>query len=84
MTTLKFIKLEANYKYAIEIDFNDTINSIKNDYNGDIDDWWENRYLDEEMELISDNGSYDENIEFFIEDESGNNHDIHDFLSKYL
>ena len=84
MKKIRFIRLEANYKYAVETEFINTINSIKNDYGGDIDEWWENRCLDEEMDLISDNGSYDENIMFYIEDESGKHHDINDFLSKFI
>ena len=52
-------------------------------YDSNIDDWWENAYLDEEMDLISDNGIYDENLNFFIE-YAGEFHDINEFLSARL
>ena len=31
--------------------------------------------------LISDNGSYDENIMYYVEDENGKFHDIFDYLN---
>ena len=43
---------------------------IEESFNGDVEEWWENSYLDEEMDLISDNGSYDENIMYYVEDEN--------------
>ena len=59
------------------------VSSIKNDFKGDVDAWWENAYLDEEMELISDNGHYGENYEFFIE-EDGKLFDVHEYLTGKL
>jgi hypothetical protein len=83
MSKVLFISLEGMYKKGVEKDLNEVLTTIKNDYDSNIDDWWENAYLDEEMDLISDNGSYDENLNFFIEHD-GKFHDINEFLSAKL
>ncbi len=83
MEKVLFVSLEGIYKKGVEKDLNEILTTIKNDYASNIDDWWENAYLDEEMDLISDNGSYDENLNFFI-DYEGKFHDINEFLSARL
>ena len=83
MSNILFVSLEGIYKKGVEKDLNEILTTIKNDYASNIDDWWENAYLDEEMDLISDNGIYDENLNFFIEHE-GKFHDINEFLSARL
>ena len=80
MSKVLFVSLEGVYKKGVGKDLNEILTTIKNDYDSNIDDWWENTYLDEEMDLISDNGIYDENLNFFIEC-AGKFHDINEFLS---
>jgi len=80
---IQFISLEGCLKKGVEKDLETIVSSIKNDFNGDVDAWWENAYLDEEMELISDNGNYGENYEFFIE-EDGKLFDVHEYLTGKL
>ena len=62
------------------IDLLSTSNSVEFD---DVEEWWENSYLYEEMDLLSDNGSYDENIMYYVEDENGKFHDIFDYLNTF-
>ena len=94
MSNVLFVSLEGIYKKGVEKDLNEILTTIKNDYHSNIDEWWENAYLDEEMDLISDNFSfdkncfpssffYDENLNFFIEHE-GKFHYINEFLSAKL
>ena len=78
---VKFIKTEGIYKYELEMPLNMVLMVIEESFNGDVEEWWENSYLDEEMDLISDNGSYDENIMYYVEDENGKFHDIFDYLN---
>lgn len=84
MEKIKFIKTEGIYKHGIEIQVKDVILAINSDFNGDVEEWWENSYLYEEMDLISDNGSYDENIMYYVEDENGKFHDIFDYLNTLI
>ena len=94
MSNVLFVSLEGIYKKGVEKDLNEILTTIKNDYHSNIDEWWENAYLDEEMDLISDNFSfdkncfpssflYDENLNFFIEHER-KFHYINEFLSARL
>ena len=83
MSKVFFISLEGVYKKGVEKDLNEILTTIKNDYNSNIDEWWENAYLDEEMDLISDNGNYDENLNYFIESK-GKFHDINEFIAARL
>ena len=62
MSKVFFISLECVYKKGVEKDLNEILTIIKNDYNSNIDEWWKKAYLDEEMDLISTNGNYDENL----------------------
>ena len=80
---IQFISLEGCYKKGVEKELESVVSSIKNDFNGDVDAWWENAYLDEEMDLISDNGNFGENLEFFIE-EGGKHFDVHEYLKGQL
>ena len=59
MNKIKFIKTEGIYKYELEMPLNMVLMVIEESFNGDVEEWWENSYLDEEMDLISDNGRYD-------------------------
>ena len=55
MSNVLFVSLEGIYKKGVEKDLNEILTTIKNDYDSNIDNWWENAYLDEEMDLIADN-----------------------------
>ena len=84
MKKIKFIKTEGIYKYGLEMPLNIVLMAIEESFNGDVEEWWENSYLYEEMDLISDNGSYDENIMYYVEDENGKFHDIFDYINTLI
>ena len=74
-----FVSLEGNIKKGVEKDIDKIISIIKNDFDSDIDEWWEDACLDEEMDIISDNGNYGQELDFFIEHE-GKLHDMDEFI----
>ena len=51
MKKIKFIKTEGIYKHGLEMPLNMVLMVIKESFNGDVEEWWENSYLYEEMDL---------------------------------
>tara|TARA_B110000285_G_C14600130_1_gene370283 strand:+ start:166 stop:417 length:252 start_codon:yes stop_codon:yes gene_type:complete len=83
MEKILFISTEGSYKKGVEKELSEILSSIKNEYNSNVDDWWNSAYLDEEMDLLEDGGAYDEELNYFIEI-NGEFHDIHEFLASKL
>lgn len=76
---------EGNVKKGIEIDLESVLNKIRNEHEGNIDSWWENEFMDIQMDMdIIDEGNYSENLEFFIEDEKGISHNLFEFLESQI
>lgn len=76
---------EANVKKGMEIDLESVLNKIRNEYEGNIDSWWEGEFMDLQMDMdIIDEGNYSENLEFFIEDEKGISHNAFEFLESQI
>ena len=89
-----FVRIEGTCKSGVEKDLNEILTTIKNDYDSNIDDWWDNAYLTDEMDLISDNCRYGnfyfppsfvlgENAHCLIEDE-GKCFYINEYLSSRI
>lgn len=83
MTNVLFVSTEGQYKHGVEKNLDELLALIKSDFNSNVDDWWDNSDLNEEMELLEDFGNYDENLNYFIEVE-GVLHDMFDYLTDRL
>lgn len=76
---------EGNIKKGMEIDLESVLNKIRNEYEGNIDSWWDSDFMDLQMDMdIIDEGNYSENLEFFIEDEKGISHNAFEFLKSQI
>jgi hypothetical protein len=72
---------EGTIKKGMELNLEELLSSIKTEFNGSVDDFWDNRFMDLQLDMeIIGAGEYSENIEYFIEDENGNSHDAFEFL----
>jgi len=72
---------EGTIKKGMELNLEKLLNTIKTEFNGNVDDWWDNLFIDLQMDMeIIEEGEYSENLEFFIEDENGNSHNAFEFL----
>ena len=72
---------EGTIKKGMELNLEKLLITIKTEFNGSVDDWWDNLFMDLQMDMeIIEQGAYSENIEFFIEDENGNSYNAFEFL----
>lgn len=72
---------EGTIKKGMELNLEKLLITIKTEFNGSVDDWWDNLFMDLQMDMeIIEQGEYSENIEFFIEDENGNSYNAFEFL----
>lgn len=63
---------EGTIKKGMELNIVDLINNIKTKHGGSVESWWDNEFIDLQMDMeIIEEGQYGENLEFFIQDESG-------------
>lgn len=76
---------EGSIKKGAEFNLEELLNIIKTEFNGSIDDWWNNRFIDIHMDMeIIEEGEYSENLEFFIQDEFGKSHNPFEFLESQI
>ena len=76
---------EGTVKKGMEIELDSVLNKIRNDYSGNIENWWDDEFMDMHMDMdIIEEGIFSENIEFFIEDEKGISHNAIVFLESHI
>jgi hypothetical protein len=76
---------EGTVKKGMEINLENVLNKIRNDYGGNIESWWDTEFLDLQMDMeIIEEGNYSENLEFFIEDEMGVSHNAYEYLESHI
>jgi len=77
---------EGSVKKGMELNLADLINNIKTNHGGSVDAWWDNEFIDLQMDMeIIEEGEYGENLEFFIQDEHGDvHHDPFGYLSQII
>lgn len=77
---------EGTVKKGITFNLTDLINTIKTDHSGSVDSWWDNVFYDLQLDMeIIEEGEYGENLEFFIQDESGAvHHDPFEYLTQMI
>ena len=77
---------EASVKKGMELNLSDLIHNIKTNHGGSVDAWWDNEFIDLQMDMeIIEEGEYGENLEFFIQDENGSvHHDAFEYLSQQV
>lgn len=76
---------EGTVKKGMEIDLDSVLDKIRNDYSGNIENWWYDEFMDMHMDMdIIEEGFFTENIEFFIEDEKGISHNAIEFLESHI
>lgn len=63
---------EGSVKKAIKLNLADLIHNIKTNHGGSVDAWWDNEFIDLQMDMeLIEEGEYGENLEFYIQDENG-------------
>jgi hypothetical protein len=63
---------EGSVKKGMKLNLADLIHNIKTNHGGSVDAWWDNEFIDLQMDMeIIEEGEYGENLEFFIQDENG-------------
>jgi hypothetical protein len=76
---------EGTVKKGMEINLENVLNKIRNDYGGNIESWWYTEFLDLQLDMeIIEEGNYSENSEFFIEDEMGVSHNAYEYLESHI
>ena len=79
------VSTEGTVKKGMEINLENVLNKIRNDYGGNIESWWDTEFLDLQMDMeIIEEGNYSENLEFFIEDEMGVSHNAYEYLESNI
>lgn len=77
---------EGSVKKGTNLNLADLINNIKTNHGGSVGAWWDNEFIDLQMDMeIIEEGEYGENLEFFIQDERGAVHnDAFGYLSQQV
>ena len=77
--------IEGTVKKGMEFDLDSILNKIRTEFDGDIENWFFDELMEIhiDMEIIGE-GSYSENLEFYIEDDKGNPHDLIEFFKSHI
>jgi|TARA_B110000285_G_scaffold124755_1_gene140788 hypothetical protein len=76
---------EGTVKKGMEIDLGSILDKIRNEFAGNIENWWDDEFIDLHMDMdIIEEGFYSENLEFYIEDEKGVSHNALEFLESHI